>query len=89
MASYDLTQPCDRKHFRQDRVNELAAIRDGAWPRDVNDDMRWIHAHGDIEQRRAYAARMCQSAIDYVDDLERRIAAKDPDVASFQGPENV
>jgi len=84
MASYNLTKPEDREQYRKDHADELAACKDGSWPRDINDDMRWIHANGNLKQRQAYAARMCQSAIDYIDGLEKRIAEGDPEVSSFE-----
>jgi hypothetical protein len=79
MASYSLTKAADRKRYRQDHVDELEATKNGTWPRDINDEMRWINGDGP-----AYAARMCRAAIDYIDGLEQRIKDGDPDVASFE-----
>lgn len=74
MSSYNLQKPGDRERFRQDHADELAAVEDGSWPRDINDAFRWIHGSSP-EHTAQYAARMCQSAIDYIDDLEIRIEA--------------
>jgi len=71
MSSYNLQKPADRARYRQDHADELAAVKTGKWPRDINDQMRWINGNGAPE----YAARMCQSAIDYIDGLEARIKA--------------
>lgn len=72
MSSYNLQRPEDRDRFRQDHAAELAATQDGTWPRDINDAMRWIN-----DNTPEYAARMCQSAIDYIDGLEERIKTGD------------
>lgn len=69
MSSYNLQKPEDRERYRQDHADELAAVESGTWPRDINDQMRWINGGGAPE----YAAKMCQSAIDYIDGLEARI----------------
>jgi hypothetical protein len=79
VSSYNLTKPADRARYRKDHADELAATANGAWPRDINDALRWIHGSSP-----KYAAHMCLSAIEYIDDLEVRIEAGDPDVASFQ-----
>ena len=87
VASYSLTKAADRKKYRQDHVDELTAAENGTWPRDLNDEMRWIHAPNDPfdpQARAKYAARMCRSAIEYIDGLEQRIKEGDPDVASFE-----
>lgn len=83
MSSYNLTKPEDRTRFRQDHAAELAAVEAGTWPRDINDAFRWIHG-SPPEHTAQYAARMCRSAIEYIDDLEARIAAGDPEVASYE-----
>jgi hypothetical protein len=80
MNSYNLGKAADRARYRQDRVDELAAIKAGVWPRDINDATRWIY-----DPSPEYAARMCQSAINYIDGLEVRIATGE--VAGEAGPE--
>ena len=70
MSSYNLQKPEDRNRYRQDHAAELVATQDGTWPRDINDAMRWIN--GNTPE---YAARMCKSAIEYIDGLEIRIEA--------------
>ena len=80
MSSYNLTKPEDRTRYRQDHADELAAVENGTWPRDINDSMRWIHGRNAPE----YAARMCRSTIDYIDDLEARIEAGEVDLLSYE-----
>lgn len=69
MPSYNLTKAADRVRFRQDHADELEAVEQGRWPRDVADAVRWS------TQDTAAVARACRDGIAYVDDLERRIAA--------------
>jgi len=79
MSSYNLGKPEDRNRYRQDHASELAAVEEGSWPRDINDQMRWIRDPSPV-----YAAKMCRFAIAYIDDLEARIARGDPDLTSYQ-----
>jgi len=79
MAFYNLMRAGDRQRKRARREAELAAVREGRWPRDIDDQMRW--SKGTPE----YAARMCQADLDYLDDVERRIADGDPDLAGWEG----
>lgn len=45
MASYNFMKAGDRSRCRADRKAEIAAVREGRWPRDINDEMRWLYAH--------------------------------------------
>lgn len=73
MASYNLMKYESRVQYRLDAEAELAAVKDGTWPRDLNDEMRWIKGN-ERETPAEYAGRMCQESIDYIVDLENRIA---------------
>ena len=82
----------DRAEMRAARQAELDACLDGSWPRDINDQMRWLRAptspflsaraNRRIEQE--HAARICQSEIDYLDGINQRIAAGDPDLHGWE-----
>jgi hypothetical protein len=79
MSFYNLGKPEDRQRYREDHAAELAAVENGTWPRDINDQMRWVHGRGSP----AYAAEMCRRSIAYIDDLEQRIEAGDPDLVGM------
>lgn len=79
MTFYNLQNPDDRARLRQDRQAELAAVKTQKWPRDINDQMRWIR-----DSSPEYAAQMCQAEIVYLDDLEVRIKAGDPNLKSYR-----
>lgn len=64
MATYNLTKPEDREQLRSDRQSELDAITLGAWPRDINDFMRWSPPRN-VEPS-VWAARMCRADLDYL-----------------------
>ena len=57
---------------------ELAALDAGSWPRDLDDLCRWMNP--DPTRVRAILA----ADIRYLDDLDRRIAAGDPDLAGWE-----
>ena len=78
MATYNLMKAKDRDRLRAERQAELHAIREGRWPRDTDDQMRW--EPGTAE----HAARMCQAEIAYLDDVERRIAAGAGSLAGWE-----
>jgi hypothetical protein len=92
MSCYNFMKRADRQRLRQDREAEIQAVRDGLWPRDIDDRMRWNCKDTNpyfsaAENRRImaeYAARMCQREVDYLDDLERRLAADDPDLVGWE-----
>jgi hypothetical protein len=76
MAFYNLGKRADRDRMRAERVAELEAVENGTWPRDVNDYMRWMYGRAD------WAGKMCRQSIAYLDDLEKRIQARDPDLVN-------
>lgn len=64
--------------MRAERVEELEAIKTGNWPRDINDAMRWAR------EGMNYAAECCRNEIKYLDSLEDRIQARDPDLSCYE-----
>lgn len=92
MASYNLLKAADRKRRRAEVVAELAATQDGTWPRDSNDVMRYVHlpqgspysSSDTLQKQREYVAKLCRQELEYLDDLERRIRAGDPDVEGYE-----
>lgn len=64
MAAYNLNTARGCKNLLLDRKSELAAIKRGSWPRDINDVMRWSAPQG--TSPKAWAARMCKAEIEYV-----------------------
>lgn len=66
MSFYDLANPKDRERMRQERLAELQAIKDGTWPRDINDQMRWIAVPLGWTLIQ-WAEYMCMGELDYLD----------------------
>ena len=56
---------------------ELAAILNGTWPRDVNDDMRWGSGRTfyDRAQKAAYVRGCLENHLTYLRAIPARIAA--------------
>ena len=67
----------DRSRERKARMDELARIKSGEWPLSINEMMRWYYSGPD------YAERMCVVGIDYLDNLEQRLAEGDPDLEGW------
>lgn len=92
MSSYNLHKAADRARYRQDHADELAAVEAGCWPRDINDQMRWVnipsmpYAPPAVVKKATeeYVARMCRFAIAYIDGLESRIKAADPNLTGHE-----
>lgn len=59
MAFYDLGTKHGRAAMTADREAELSAARDGRWPRDAADAVRWT-APRNVEPA-VWAARMCEA----------------------------
>lgn len=76
MASYNLMKSEDRARMKAARLAEVAAIDAGRWPRDINDEMRWggNRTFHDQAEKAAWARRMCNADLDYLDCLSARIA---------------
>lgn len=81
MSSYNLMKVAGREAMRADRQAELDATRDGSWPRDLNDSMRWVGRNG--TSPKDWAAKMCRFELDYLADLERRLQANDPSLEAW------
>lgn len=92
MASYNFSKAADRARCRADRQAEIDAVTAGTWPRDINDEYRWLNAptnrylsaKHNQEIRAEYARKMCQAEIDYLDGVDRRVAEGDPDLAGWE-----
>ena len=74
----NLTKKADREADRAECLAELKAVEENRWPRDTNDLLRW--SRGTAE----YAAQMCKSHLEYLDDLERRLASGDPSLEGWE-----
>lgn len=97
MSSYNLTKKASRDQYRADHQATLDSTKDGTWPRDLNDLMRWsapshtqvlIKEHptfGRVWTEKDWAAHMCEVNLTYVNDLERRLAAGDPSLMGWEG----
>lgn len=78
MSSYNLEKVADRDRIRKERAEELLAVQEGRWPRDIDDLLRWSRRDA------LYAGHMCKIEIAYIDDLEKRIARGDSDLWFFE-----
>lgn len=78
MASYNLMVEHDRDRLRHDRQAELAAVKAGLWPRDTDDLMRWSGGVGTAE-------RCLKAELGYLDGVDTRLAAGDPDLEGWEG----
>ena len=85
MASYNFTRAADRARCRADRQAEIDAADAGTWPRDINDQFRWVGARPSpylsaAEHWRVmaeHARACCQWEIAYLLGLDQRSAADD------------
>lgn len=86
MAFYDMSKAADRARCKADRQAEIDAVRDGTWPRDIDDQFRWgaMRVFCDAQEHAEYAEQMCQAEIDYIDGVAERIQAGDPSVAGWE-----
>jgi hypothetical protein len=92
MSSYDLTRAADRARMRADRMAEIEAVDAGAWPRNPEDEMRWLgaptssylSATHNQEIRVAHAKKVCLLDIAYLDEVERRIQEGDSSLAGWE-----
>lgn len=70
----------DRQELMAECETALEAIRQGTWPRDINDLFAWTSPRN--ESLTTYAARMYQAEIDYLRGVNTRLSLGDP---SLQG----
>ena len=86
MSAYNLMRRADRDRLRADRQAEIDAIDAGAWPRDTDDLLRWgaSRSFHDHSEHATLARDLCAATIAYLDDLQERIAAGDPDVKGWE-----
>lgn len=80
MGSYNLMKRADRDRMRADRMAELEAVVAGQWPRDLDDHLRWCSRPGDP----AHTKKMCEAEIAYLDGVQARIEAEDPDLLGWE-----
>lgn len=76
MASYNRMKRADREREIADRKAEIAAIDQGTWPRDIDDDFRWganRYFHDNAEKA-AYARKLCMDDVTYLEGIPGRIA---------------
>lgn len=86
MSTYNLMRRADRDRLRADRQAEIDAIDAGEWPRDTDDLLRWgaDRSFNDHRGHAALARDLCATTIAYLDDLQERIGAGDPDVKDWE-----
>ena len=82
MSSYNMLKKADRHRELQERKDELLAVQEGRWPRNLDDTYRWSPQRSYTGSE--WAARVCTSQIAYLEDLEKRIAAGDPDLDGYE-----
>lgn len=91
MSTYNLMRRADRDRLRADRQAEIDAIDAGEWPRDTDDLLRWgaDRSFNDHSEQATLARDLCAATIAYLDDLQERIGAGDPDVKDWEPTSNV
>ncbi len=77
MACYNRMKAKSRKQEIADRKAEIAAVEDGTWPRDIDDEMRWgsTKTFHDMAEKARYAKDMCNGVLVYMEDLQDRLNA--------------
>jgi len=82
-----------RQEYRARLQGQLDAIKNGTWPRDLNDIMFWDRPVGVVRGRtwvegtgpRDWAQLMCEENLAYVDGLEKRLAEGAPELKGWEG----
>lgn len=93
MSSYNFARRADRDRCRADRQAEIDAVVEGRWPRNLDDEYRWLNAPvnpylsaaHNAKIRADYARSMCEAEINYLNDVDARIAAGDESLAGWEG----
>lgn len=83
MPSYNLTKRADRKQYRKDLQEELDAVEQKKWPRDLNDYMRWVHCPTGKDLV-VHAGEMCRTMIESLNDIEMRLSTNDPSLEGWE-----
>ena len=83
MACYNFTKRADRDRCRADRQAEIDAVDSGEWPRDIDDFMRWDAMRRE-DNREKYVKKMCKNEIEYLNGVDARVAAGDPDLQGWE-----
>lgn len=75
MACYNRMKAESRKQEITDRKAEIAAVNNGLWPRDLDDEMRWgsTKTFHDMAEKAQYAKDMCWSVVFYLGDVQKRL----------------
>jgi hypothetical protein len=92
-AFRNATKARARAEERADLRSELEAITAGTWPRTIDDLFRWggartspyLSARENQRIVREHAASCCRRRLAYLDGVERRLAAGDPDLKGWEG----
>ena len=73
---YNRTKSASRQQELADRKDEIAAIDNGTWPRDMDDEYRWgaLRSFHDMAEKAAYARSLCTLDVEYLEGIPARIA---------------
>jgi len=72
MVCYNRIKKADREREIADRKAEIAAIDAGQWPRDIDDEFRWVANRGFAD---AYARNLCVAEVAYLEAIPARVAS--------------
>lgn len=75
--AYNRMKSASRQQEIEDRQAEMAAVDNGTWPRDLDDDMRWgvNKSFNDMAERAAWARKMCDLDVQYLRGIPPRIVS--------------
>lgn len=73
MSSYNLAKRADRNRLRNDIEDQLLAIQESRWPRDLNDSMWIIRSPLPGETTPDQAKRILDGELHWLKDVEFRI----------------
>jgi len=68
----------DREKLRQACIEEIAAVRNGTWPRDINDYMRYVSSSPE------QALKVSEAHLQYLEELDVRLANNDPELDGWE-----
>lgn len=77
MACYNRMKAESRKQEIADRKAEIAAIDNGTWPRNIDDDMRWgpNKTFRDMAEKAQYVRTLCVDEVAYLNGIPPRIVS--------------